>query len=151
MKRYFITLVFSMIMVFCYGQFTPRPEMRKHFFNHKIDIRQYEVVDSFPLERMYIYSPYDYESDKVIDTGSGTYLIEIPHKDKMVYKTNKDRTKAIVVYNSFVFGRHKEFNIKDTDKRTILWYQDDDLYCGYIYDKKYKVCKYFESNDFISF
>ena len=117
---------------------------QRHFRQY-IDFSEYEVVDSLPLERIYIYSPFDYDSDKVINAGEGNYLIEMPHKDKMVIRVNKNRTKAIVVYNSYCFGRHKEFNIKDDNKRLILWYEDEDIYCGYIYDKFYKVCKYFEA------
>lgn len=117
---------------------------RKHFREY-IDFSKYEVVDSLPLERMSIYSPFDYDTDKVISTGEGTYLIEMPHKDKLIIRKTRDNTKAIVIYNSFVFGRHKEFNIKNSDRRLILWYEDDNLYCGYIYDKQYKVAKYFES------
>ena len=116
----------------------------RHFRNY-IDISKYEIIDSFAIERISIYSPFDYEDDKIINSGNGDYLIEIPHKDKMIIRKTKDNKKAIVVYNSIVFGRHKEFNIKDSDRRTILWYEDDNLYCGYIYDKVYKVCKYFES------
>ena len=112
---------------------------------HYIDISKYTVVDSLSLERIYIYSPFDYESDKIISTGEGTYLIEMPHKDKMIIRKTKDEKKAIVIYNSFVFGRHKEFNIKENERRLILWYEDEHIYCGYIYDKVYKVCKYFES------
>jgi len=116
----------------------------RHFRNY-IDIRKYEIVDSLSLERINIYSPFDYDSDKVINNGDGEYLIELPHKDKMIIRKTKDKKKAIVVYNSIVFGRHKEFNIKENERRLILWYEDDNLYCGYIYDKVYKVCKYFES------
>ena len=117
----------------------------KRYFREYIDLSKYEVVDSLPLERIFIYSPFDYESDKVIPTGDGTYLIEMPHKDKMIIRKTKEEDKAIVVYNSFIFGRHKEFNIEDSDRRLVLWYEDDDIYCGYIYDKQYKVAKYFES------
>ena len=114
-------------------------------FRHYIDISKYEIVDSLVLERVSIYSPFDYEDDKVINNGDGNYLIEIPHKDKMIIRKTKDNKKAIVVYNSIVFGRHKEFNIKENERRLVLWYDDDNLYCGYIYDKVFKVCKYFES------
>ena len=162
MKRYFITLIFTIFSILCFGQgnngnmqrpqrpFKPNPEMSKHFFKHKIDISQYEVIDSLPLERMYIFSPFDYEEEYIYKTETGLYLIDMPHKDKMIIKTNKDRTKAIILYNSFVFGRHKEFNIVETEKRLVLWYKDEDIYCGYIYDKRYKVCKYFEENDFFA-
>ena len=115
-----------------------------HFRNY-IDVGTYNIVDSFVIERISIYSPFDYEDDKVINAGNGDYLIKIPHKDKMIIRKTKDGKKAIVVYNSIIFGRHKEFNIKDSKRRTILWYEDDNIYCGYIYDKVYKVCKYFES------
>ena len=95
-------------------------------------------------------TPFDYEEEYIYKTETGLYLIDMPHKDKMIIKTNKDRTKAIILYNSFVFGRHKEFNIVETEKRLVLWYKDEDIYCGYIYDKRYKVCKYFEENDFFA-
>lgn len=141
MKKIILTFLFALIATFSYGQF--------NHYNYKnrpkININEYCVVDSFPLERISIYSPFDYESDKVISMGSGDYLIEIPHKDKIIIRKNKDNTKAIVLYNSYCFGRHKEFNIKDQEVRTVLWYEDDDIFCGYIYDKKYKVCKYFET------
>jgi hypothetical protein len=111
-----------------------------------IDRMEYCMIDSLPLERITIYSPYDYsEEDGVIKLGESTYLMEMPFSDKMIVAYNKDRTKCIILYNSYAFGRHKEFNVKETDKRIVLWYQDDDLYCGYAYDKKYKVCKYFEN------
>jgi len=135
LRKLFILMLF--ITTICYGQ-------NRKYFREYIDLSKYEIVDSLPLERMFIYSPFDYESDKVIPTGDGTYLIEMPHKDKMIIRKNSDNTKAIVVYNSFIFGRHKEFNIEDSDRRLILWYEDEYVYCGYIYDKQYKVCKYFE-------
>lgn len=125
------------ITTICYGQ-------NRRYFREYIDLSKYEIVDSLPLERIFIYSPFDYESDKVISTGDGTYLIEMPHKDKMIIRKTKDNKKAIVVYNSFIFGRHKESNIEDSDRRLVLWYEDIDIYCGYIYDKQYKVAKYFE-------
>ena len=111
----------------------------------------YEIVDSLPLERINIYSPFDYKGDEIIDMGDGDYLIELPHKDKMIIMTDKERTKAIIVYNSVVFGRHKEFNIQENARRIVFWYQDDNLFCGYIYDKYYKVARYFEESSFKRF
>ena len=106
---------------------------------------QYNVIDSLQLERINIHSPFDYESDKIISLGDGDYLIELPHRDKMIIATDKKRKKAIVLYNSIIFGRHKEFTIKEDKRRLILWYEDNRIRCGYIYDKEYKVCKYFET------
>ena len=131
--RKFLLLIVCLVSLTSYGQ------------RHYVDLTKYTVVDSLVLERINIHSPFDYDSDKVISAGNGEYLIEMPHKDKMIIRMTKDKKKAIVVYNSYCFGRHKEFNIKDNERRMILWYEDDFIYCGYIYDKVYKVCKYFES------
>lgn len=136
LRKLFILILF-VITINSYAQ--------RRYFREYIDFSKYEIVDSLPLERMSIYSPFDYDSDKVINNGDGEYLIEMPHKDRIIIRKTKDNKKAIVIYNSFIFGRHKEFNIKNSERRLILWYEDDNLYCGYIYDKVFKVCKYFES------
>ena len=143
MRKILFTILLTFIVSMSFAQGTWR--QHRQFKMPQIDMSQYVLVDSLPLERITIFSPYDYEGDEVISLGSGQYLIEMPYYDKMIIKTNKDRTKAIVLYNSYCFGRHKEFNIKETDKRIILWYEDEDVYCGYQYDKRYKVCKYFEN------
>ena len=136
LRKLFILILF-VITINSYAQ--------RRYFREYIDFSKYEIVDSLPLERMSIYSPFDYDSDKVINNGDGEYLIEMPHKDRIIIRKTKDNKKAIVIYNSFIFGRHKEFNIKNSERRLILWYENDNLYCGYIYDKVFKVCKYFES------
>ena len=147
MKKLLITFLLTFFVSIGFAQ---RPMHHpKHFRMPHIDISQYEVVDSLPLEKITIYSPFDYqEGEDVIQLGTNEYLIDMPYPDKMIIRTNKDRSKAIVIYNSYCFGRHKEFNIRETDRRLVLWYLDDnELYCGYAYDKVYKVCKYFESID----
>lgn len=122
--------------------FLSTPCFGQNFFNSP---KKYENIDSLSLERITIYSSFDYDDDKIINMGDGEYLIELPHKDKIIIATDKDREKAIILYNSYCFGRHKEFFIKENEKRLILWYKDSHIYCGYIYDKIFKVCKYFES------
>ena len=145
MKKILCTILLTFIVGFSFAQLQPKHHPR-HFKMPNVDKMEYCVIDSLPLERITMYSPYDYsEDDGVIKLGEGQYLMEMPFKDKMIMATNKTRTKAIILYNSYAFGRHKEFNIKETDRRIVLWYQDDTLYCGYTYDKKYKVCKYFEN------
>lgn len=148
MRKLFLTFLFTLITTVSFAQFNPGRHHYNYDMRARIELAQYTVVDSLPLERISIYSPFDYDSDKVINMGSGDYIIEMPHKDKMIIRTNKDRTKAIVLYNSYCFGRHNEFTIKDNERRMILWYEDDEIYCGYIYDKFYKVCKYFESKKY---
>lgn len=150
MKKILFTLLFMCMSVMTFAQFRPGPGgqsgMPQRHFKTFVDMSKYEVVDSLPIERLIIFSPFDYEDDKVHPMGNGEYVIDAPHKDRMIIRKTKDDEKAIVVYNSYVFGRHKEFNIKENEIRMILWYQDDDIYCGYIYDKRLKVAKYFETH-----
>lgn len=140
MKKFVLTLLFVFATLVSYSQ-TPR----MHHFKPAIDFNQYEVIDSLPLERITIHFNNEVDDENLISLGSGDYMAPLPHKDKMVIKTNSDRTKAIVLYNSYAFGRHLEFDIKENDRRLILWHKDKRVYCGYIYDKKYKVAQYFES------
>lgn len=92
---------------------------------------RYAEIDSLILEKMYV------------DRTAETFSVEIP--SKMIIAYNQDKTKAIVLRNSYVVGKHLEFNVKDEPHRLILWYKDDHLYCGYIYDKRVKSCDYFEA------
>lgn len=140
MKRFILSLIFVFVALFSFAQ-----SPRMNFMNH-IDFNKYEIVDSFSLERILIH--FDKELDdneNLIYCGGGDYLAVVPHKDNMIIKTNLDRSKAIVLYNSYAFGRHFEFNVQENERRITLWYDDNKIYCGYIYDKYYKVCKYFES------
>lgn len=139
MKKFILTILFALIATFSFSQ------PMQHQFRPKIDFAKYEIVDSLPLERIMIYAEKEIDGEGIIDLGSGYYIAPIPHKDKMVIKMTKDKDKAIILYNSYCFGRHFEFNIEDNDFRTVYWYKDKNIYCGYIYDKRYKVVKYFES------
>ena len=139
MRKFLVLFLFTMISMVSFGQVSI-PKRVAHLFSFK----KYEVVDSLPIERLFIHSPFDYDDETVVSMGEGNYLINAPHKDNMIIRRNADNTKAIVVYNSYCFGRHKEFNVKENDKRIILWYEDDHCYCGYVYDKEYKACRYLE-------
>lgn len=139
MKKFILTILFALIATFSFSQ------PMQHQFRPKIDFAKYEIVDSLPLERIMIYAEKEIDGEGVIDLGSGYYMAPLPHNDKMIIRMTQDSTKAIVLYNSIVFGRHFEFNVKNNERRMILWYEDKGIYCGYIYDKYYKVCSYFES------
>lgn len=146
MRKFIFTFIFVLCAVISFAQMPQRRHQPRHFHMPQVDMTEYCIVDSLPLERITIYSPFDYEEgEQVVKLGESTYLMEMPFTDKMVIAYNKDKSKCIVLYNSYAFGRHKEFNVKETDARIVMWYQDDDLYCGYAYDKRYKVCKYFEN------
>lgn len=139
MKRFILSLVFVLVASFGFAQ---APRMS---FMNRVDFNKYEVVDSLPIERIMIHFDKEIDDENLISLGSGDYMATVPHKDNMIIRTTVDKTKAIVVHNSYAFGRHFEFNVEDNERRTVLWYEDKGIYCGYIYDKKYKVCKYFES------
>jgi len=139
MKRFILSLVFVLVASFGFAQ---APRMS---FMNRVDFNKYEVVDSLPIERIMIHFDKEIDDENLISLGSGDYMATVPHKDNMIIRTTADKTKAIVVHNSYAFGRHFEFNIEDNERRIVLWYEDKGIYCGYIYDKKYKVCKYFES------
>ena len=47
--------------------------------------------------------------------------------------------------HGYAWGKRMEFNVKYEGSRLILWYKDEHLYCGYIYDNKVKACQYFEA------
>lgn len=93
--------------------------------------QRYIEIDSLILEKMYM------------DKSKESYSIEAP--GKMIIAYNQDRSKAIILRNSYVFGKHFEFEVKEEPNRLILWYKDNHIYCGYIYDKRIKSCDYFEA------
>lgn len=139
MKRFILSLCFVLATTIGFAQ---APFMYR---NYEGQFAKYEIVDSLTLENVLVHFDKEIDNEDFIDMGAGDYIAPAPHKDKIVIRTNADRTKAIVVYNSYVFGRHFEFNVQDNERRTILWYQDKNIYCGYVYDKQYKVATYYES------
>ena len=139
MKKVILTLVLMFGVSYIFEQ---RPFMNQNFAEN---FKQYEVVDSLPLEYIQLHFNKEIDDERMISLGEGDYMAPVPHPDKMVIKTNKDRSKAIVLYNSYAFGRHLEFDVKENERRIILYYEDNRLYCGYIYDKEWKIAKYFES------
>ena len=138
-KRFILSFIFVLFVTFSFGQI---PNGR---FIPRFDLTKYEVVDSLPIEHIMIHFDKEIDDENFISLGDGDYMAPVPHKDNMIIKATSDKSKAIVIHNSYAFGRHFEFNVEDNERRTILWYEDKGIYCGYIYDKTYKVCKYFES------
>ena len=148
MKKVLFTLLMAFVTTMSFAQ----QRMHRPF----IDYSLYETVDSFQLEMVSVHLPFEITDENVlkngVSLGSGYYMFKMPKTDKVIIKTNADRTKAIVVYKSFVIGGRFElpiggrfeYNITETDRRIVLWYKDNRHFCGYIYDKKYKVCQCFE-------
>lgn len=140
MKKFILTFVFALIATLSFAQ------SNQFQFRPNIDLTQYEIVDSLPLERFTFYVDKEINDDRLIALGSGYYMAPLHRQDNIIIKTNKDRTKAIILYNSYCFGRrYLEFTIQENDRRIVFYNQDDKGYCGYIYDKYYKVAKYFDS------
>lgn len=140
MKKFIFTFIFAFIAICSFGQQRPPMPRMPHF-----DFKKYEVLDSLPIERIMVSFDKEVDDSTLISQGGGYYMAPAPHNDRMIIRRTQDNTKAIVLYNSYAFGRHFEFNVKENDRRLVLWYDDNHIFCGYAYDKKYKVAKYFES------
>ena len=106
-----------------------RPGQRMHLKNI------YTNIDSIVLEAI----------PAIVQEEGSDYLIQLPHKSKLIVAYNADKTKAIVLRSGFIYMRHYEYNVKDNDVRLVLWYKDEHVYCGYIYDKSSKAGNYFEA------
>ena len=159
MKKIFITLVFTLVSICSFAQFNmQRPIPNQMMFN-RFDMTQYTIVDSLVLERIQTYVPDSMllqhiqdrnsnmiKENQIIQLGTYDYLFELPTKENIVVRYNKDKTKAIITNSSIIqgIGLHVfEFNIQDNKRRQIFYYDDDNILCGLIYDKGYKVAKYF--------
>ena len=124
LKRLMLAIMFCIIAsVSCHAQ------KRTHFRD------VYTNVDSVIIENL----------PSVEQTADGDYLIPLPRKSKLVIAYNADKTKAIVLYSGFQYVKHMEYNVKDDEKRLVLWFKDKHLYCGYTYDKDTKTGRYFEA------
>ena len=139
MKRFLFLSIMLLSVTFGFAQ---RPQTN---FMKQIDISKYEITDSLPIHYVMVHFNKEVEEFSFIELGDGDYLAPVPHKDNIVIKRTTDGSKAIVTRNSYAFGRHFEFNVDENQRRIVLWFKDKNIYCGYIYDKEYKVCKYFES------
>lgn len=129
-----------------------QPKMVRPF----IDFSKYEKVDTLPLEMISVHFPTEIENENIakngVSLGGGDYMFPTRHSDNIIIKTNADRTKAIIVFKSIVvggrfelpIGGRYEYTIEENDRRLILYYKDNRTYCGYIYDKKFKICQCFE-------
>lgn len=130
MKRIILTMLFAIFATF---SMVAQPRMARPMHFNKV----YTVIDSLTLEQ--IPTPFP--------TEENDYLMELPHNGKMVIAYNADKTKAIVLRNGYTHGRHMQFNVEENPARLVLYYMDETIFCGYIYDKAAKACKYFEAID----
>ena len=131
MKRFIFILITFLTLNVCYAQDFNRSRM-KHFRD------VYKQVEVLTLEN----------APTTFPTENNDYLIELPKATQVVIAYNEDKSNAIIIsMPGYPFYKHMEYNVNDNEKRLVLWYKDDHLYCGYTYDKKSKAGKYFEAID----
>lgn len=121
MKKFVLLLITCLFAVAAFSQ-------RVHFKN------VYTTIDTLVIKRVQTIYP----------TKDGDYLINLPQEENLIIAYNSDHSKAIVLHG-YMWGKKMEFNIKYDEARQVLWYKDEHIYCGYIYDTRYKICQYFEA------
>lgn len=155
MRKIKFLVVLMLFSVNCFGQFMFPKHVRQF-----VDEKKYELLDSLPIERLQTYVPDSnliqhiqehtgnkLQKNQIIQLGAYEYMFELPTSEKIVLRYNKDKTKAVIIDTSNTlhgFGLHFfEFNVKDNDRRQTFYYDDENILCGFAYDKQYKVAKYF--------
>lgn len=132
MKKFFCLLVLAFISLASYSQ----PKMGFPFKG--VNLSQYTESDSLVLEWGWIYKEDEIKvNENVIDCGSGYYMVKF-HKPIVVrFKTNADRTKAVLegMNPMFVF---MEYNLFENDHTIVLWYKNKRRYSGFTYNKTNK-------------
>jgi hypothetical protein len=111
-----------------------------------VSLSSAQVHRGFYLKK-YVYTQKDtiIVENTTVTGENGDYLIELPSKDNLIIAYNLSHTNAIVLYAGFPFYKQKEYNVADSPTRLVLWYKDEHLYCGFTYDKRAKICRYFEA------
>lgn len=112
-----------------------------------IETSEYKNTVSLPIESAYWHSEKEITINGIQNLGEGDYLFKLPQKDSLVIKTNDKGDKAMIAKKNHFLGAPFDFrflyNIKEDERRIVLWYEDNRLYCGYIYDKTLKACQPF--------
>ena len=126
MRKFILASIMCLFALIAFSQ-APRHE-RFHFKS------VYTTVDTLVVKSVQSAYP----------TRDGDYLVTLPKEQNLIFAYNEDHTKAIVLHG-YMWGKRMEFNVKYNEARLILWYKDEHIYCGYIYDTKHKACQYFEA------
>ena len=134
MRKLIFTLLLTLVTITMSAQFQRSMNFNRGFSN----------IETLSLEQ--VATPFP--------TENNDYLMELPRKGRMVIAYNSDKTKAKVLFNGTPMDNHKryinrimEFDVKENEVRLILYHMDNNIFCGYIYDKAAKACKYFEAID----
>ena len=127
-KSILITLVFMLSVVTANAQgfgFGHMPKFDKAF----------PIIEGLVIENVPVTFP----------TEDEDYLISLPRARRLViaYDINKSTAKIL----RGAPNRNRVYNVDDNEVRLTLWYKDEHIYCGYVYDKKAKAGNYFEAID----
>ena len=114
-----------------------------------LDPTKYTDVVTLSIENRFFHSEREINFEGIQELGNGDYMHALQRKDSIVFETNAEKTKAKVVrMNQFLrlpMDRFLSFNMKEDERRIILYYEDNRIYCGYIYDKTLKACQPFSN------
>lgn len=119
---------FILASIMCLFALTAFSQAHRHFKS------VYTIVDTLSVKSVQSNYP----------TRDGDYLITLPKEPNLVVAYNNDHTKAIVLHG-YPYAKRMEYNVKYEGTRQILWYKDEHIYCGYIYETKIKACQYIEA------
>ena len=119
---------FILASIMCLFALTAFSQAHRHFKS------VYTIVDTLSVKSVQSNYP----------TRDGDYLVTLPKEQNLVVAYNNDHTKAIVLHG-YPYAKRMEYNVKYEGTRQILWYKDEHIYCGYIYETKIKACQYIEA------
>ena len=119
---------FILASIMCLFALTAFSQAHRHFKS------VYTIVDTLSVKSVQSNYP----------TRDGDYLITLPKEQNLVVAYNNDHTKAIALHG-YPYAKRMEYNVKYEGTRQILWYKDEHIYCGYIYETKIKACQYIEA------
>lgn len=112
-----------------------------------LDTTKYTDVVTLSIENRFFHTEREINFEGIQELGNGDYVHKLQHKDSLMFETNAEKTKAkIVKMNQFLrlpMDRFLSFNVKEDERRIVLYYEDNRIYCGYIYDKYLKACQPF--------
>ena len=108
---------FILASIMCLFALTAFSQAHRHFKS------VYTIVDTLSVKSVQSNYP----------TRDGDYLITLPKEQNFIVAYNNDHSKAIVLHG-YPYAKRMEYNVKYEGTRQILWYKDEHIYCGYIYE-----------------
>lgn len=132
MRKFILTIILLLNILIIYAQ----P------INYVFNTSEFNIVKSYPIERVYFYSENKIEGENVISCGEGYYMIKVDNVPDFKIKFNKENNKAIIDWTLHPVI----FTVEENDNRITLY--TNRPYFGFIYDKRYKVLYSFTSRKY---